>query len=128
MIMIKEIKIFTILYNVGKNVYTRRFMKLYSKSYLVLLFYFLIICVTSYIGATMKGFRGFDYGLVIGLVISVIYGSQLEGDMLSVLTLFINKKFVFCLLCFLYVFCLSVDMLNTILDYSPWITRPLYKL
>ena len=49
----------------------RRFMKLYSKSYLVLLFYFLIICVTSYIGATMKGFRGFDYGLVIGLVISV---------------------------------------------------------
>ena len=50
--------------------FTRDFTRLYSKAYLVLLFYFAVICATSYIGATMKGFKGFDDGLVIGLAIS----------------------------------------------------------
>ena len=50
--------------------FTRDFVRLYSKAYLVLLFYFVVICVTSYIGATTKGFKGFDDGLVIGLAIS----------------------------------------------------------
>lgn len=50
--------------------FTRDFVRLYSKAYLVLLFYFVVICATSYIGASMKGYKGFDDGIVIGLAIS----------------------------------------------------------